>query len=403
MRSEGGLRPSSLKMAPLLAALAAVSAGACHKPKSFIVLNLHSADTRQISGVNRVVVDVKQASSGLDTMLTYLVKKTPQDPQGTIVLNQTNVNDLSVSFTGGRSGPVVMGIKVFDDSIPCEVGSVEGVTVIIRQGDIVETQPIPVTAESCPTPSDGGVDAQEGDAFPGCDPAEPGLVCTPTQTCQVNCKTSTGECTDGGTGGPGAPCTMNLDCAPGLQCFDYSGTGCGVHICLHFCHDDNACGSGGVDAGASQSTGDAGADGGAEAGAAPISSLPRSVCQGNVSCNGTNTAYHTCTFGCDPTLVALGAGTTRCPAGLSCLVVGAMDQVDCACGASRKAMDGDTCTMGGTECAPGYICNTMNDALKCRAICRCDAKNGVCTAPPECGGGKGCTALTNDTIFGVCL
>jgi hypothetical protein len=387
-----------------LAGLVALSAGACHKPKSFIVLNLVSADARQISGVNRVVVEVKQPAAKLDQMLTYYVKKTTLMPTGKIDLNQTNVNDLSVSFTGGRSGPVLLDIHVFDDDLQCEVGSVLGASVTIRQGDIVMTT-VPLTAETCLPPSDGGIDAQEVDAFPGCDPAEPGLVCAPTETCQVNCTKNKGECTAGGTGGPGAPCAMNLDCAPGLQCFDYSGTGCGVHICLRFCNDDNACGSGGADAGASQSPSpsDAGADGGTDGRAAPVSTGPRSVCQGNVPCNGVNTAYHTCTFACDPTLVALTAGTSKCPTGLSCLVIGDMDQVDCACaGALRKGMDGAACTMGGTDCAPGYICNTMADTMQCRAICRCDAKNGNCTAANECGS-KVCTAVTNDTTFGVCL
>jgi hypothetical protein len=364
-------------------ALAAVSAGACHKPKSFIVLNLRSADTREISGVNRVVVHVTQASSKLDTTLTYPVSMKDK----MLVINQQNRNDLSVSFTGGRSGPVSLDVDVYDDA--CKVGTAQGASATIRQGDVVMAPDILLAALTCAT-ADGGVDAQEGDAFPGCDPADPGAVCTPTQSCQVNCKTSKGECTAGGLGGPGATCAKNLDCAPGLQCFDYSGTGCGVKICLRFCNDDNACGSGSPDAGQSSS------DGGASSG-------PTSVCQGLVPCNGMITAYHTCTFACDPTQVAAAGGATHCPTGLACVVVGGMDQVDCACAeASRQGMDGADC-MGGADCAPGYICNMMADTKKCRAICRCDAKNGACTAANQCGGGKGCSALTNETTFGVCL
>jgi hypothetical protein len=367
---------------------ASLFVGACHKPKSFIVINLVSADARQISGVNRVVVHVSQPASKLDTMLTYPVPA----KDGMLVLNQTNRNDLSLSFTGGRSGTVSLDVDVYDDTmpVPCRVGTAQGASAMIRQGDVVADD-IPIVPLSCATP-DGGVDAQEqGDAFPGCDPADPGAVCAPTETCQVNCVKGKGECTAGGTGGPGATCAKNLDCAPGLQCFDYSGTGCAVKVCLRFCNDDNACGSGGVDAG--QSSGDGGA----------LASLPASVCQGLVPCNGHNTAYHTCTFGCDPTQVAAAAGTTRCPTGLSCVVVGGMDQVDCACAEmSRQGKDGADCT-GGADCAPGYICNSMADTQKCRAICRCDAKNGTCTAANECGGGKGCSALTNETTFGVCL
>jgi hypothetical protein len=368
-----------------LAALAVLSAGACHKPKSFIVLNMHSADTRQISGVTQVVVRVVQTSTSLDKTLTYPVTNGP------LVINQVNVNDLSVSFTGGRSGLVALDVDVYD-AAGCKVGTAQSMPVTIRQGDIVDAI-IDLEAQSCGTP-DGGVDAQQtGDAFPGCDPAAPGLVCAQTETCQVNCKTSMGECTAGGQGGPGATCAMNKDCAPGLQCFDYGSTGCNVKICLRFCHDDNACGSGG----SSQTPNDAGADGGA------ISSGPRSLCQGLVPCNGMITAYHTCSFACDPTQAAAAAGTTHCPTGLSCVVIAGMDQVDCACAeASRKGMDGDNCT-GGADCAPGYICNMMAGTQKCRAICRCDAKDGACTATNDCAGNKGCTALTNEVTFGACL
>jgi hypothetical protein len=360
--------------------------GACSKPKSFIVLDLHSADERQISGVTEVVVTVTQGDT-LDKTLTYPVKGNP------LVLNQVNVNDLSVSFTGGRSGPVTLDVEVHDAS-HCTVGAVRGAMVTIRQGDIVSAN-VNLEAHSCLQTDGGGVDGQEGDAFPGCDPAAPAQTCAATETCQVNCDKGKGECTPGGTGGPGATCAKNLDCAPGLQCFDYGATGCNVKICLRFCNDDNACGTSGADAGASQAQGDAGA--------AAASPGPRSVCQGLVPCNGVITAYHTCTFACDPRQVAAVAGTTMCPAGLACLVVGGMDQVDCACAeATRKGKDGDTCT-GGVDCAPGYICNMMADTKKCRAICRCDAKNGLCTAANECGTGQGCSALTNETTFGVCL
>jgi hypothetical protein len=383
------VRSSGWPRGPALAAFAfaafVVAAGACSKPQSYIILDLRSADTRQISPVTEVVVHVTQMPN-LDKTLTYPAKK------GALVINQTNLNDLSVSFTGGRSGPVMLDIDVFDGT-GCDVGSAHGASVTIRQGDVV-TVGVDLNAQTCGT-ADGGVDGgPEGDAFPGCDPAAPGQTCMPTETCQVNCMKSVGECTPGGKGGPGAACLKNVDCAPGLQCFDYSGTGCGVKICLRFCNDDNACGSGSPDGGASDA-------GGAEGGASS-SSGTRSVCEGLVPCNGMNTAYHTCTFGCDPRQTAAAAHSTGCPAGLACLVVGGMDQVDCACAeASRKGTDGVDCG-GGADCAPGYICNMMGSTKKCRAICRCDAKNGACTAANECGN-KLCSALTNETTFGVCL
>jgi hypothetical protein len=407
VRSRGQLEAFTLAA---LAALAAAG-GACSKPKSFIVLDLYSADTRQIS-VSRVVVHVSQSPS-LDKTLSYDVTNGP------LVVNQVNRNDLSVSFTGGRSGSVELDVDVFD-ATGCRVGTAQGSSVI-RQGDIV-TASIRLEPLSCAT-FDGGVDAADGATFPGCDPADPGLVCTPTQTCQLNCGTNKGECTAGGTGGPGAISDKNKDCAPGLQCFDYSGAGCAnpdggtgadggtsadggmkFKYCLRYCNDDDTCSPGAKDAGTSQSA----SDGGAEGGVAQPSG-PRSVCQGLVPCTDPNTnqqiitGYHTCTFACDPTQNAVAAGTTGCPVGLACLVIRGMDQVDCACaGASHKGTDGDDCT-GGTDCAPGYICNMMGDTQKCRAICRCDVKDGLCTAANQCGGNKGCNALTNENTFGVCL
>jgi hypothetical protein len=377
-----------------LAALA-LGGGACGKAKSFIVLNLETTDATPISGVTEVDVTVSQPPM-LPKMLTY----TTSAPG--LAFNATSTATLSVSFTGGRSGSVTLDVTA-KDKTGCIVGSVQRFAVVIREGDTVAAN-VPLTPETC-TPPDGGVDAvPESDAFSGCDPATP--VCPPGDTCQVDCTKNAGECTPGGTGGPGAPCTTNMDCAPGSQCFDYSNTGCGVKICLRFCNGDDMCQAGHADAGAPDGgAADGGAsDGGADAGASSsASSLPPSVCQGVVPCGSQPTPFHTCTFGCDPRQAAAAAGTTTCPAGLACIVVGSMDQVDCSCPEpTRKGVDGDDC-MGGADCAPGYICNQMADTKKCRAICRCNNKNMACTAPNECGGGKTCAALTNETTYGVCL
>jgi hypothetical protein len=373
----------------VLAALAVVvGAGACGKPKSFIVLDLKATSATEISGVTEVDVDVSQPPSSMLAKLRYPV---PSAAGGMLVINDTNINNLSVSFTGGRSGPVTLSVRALDAS-GCVVGSADDVSVSIRQGDIVAVG-VGLEAHSCTTADGGTNDGQpESDAFPGCDPAAP--MCAAGETCQVNCTKNAGECTPGGSGGSGAACTTNKDCAPGAQCFDYAGTGCPVRICLRFCNSDDTCQPGGP--------ANSPADGGAGDGGAP--SGPRSVCQGLVPCGSTITAYHTCTFACDPRQVAAAARTSGCPTGLSCLVVGTMDQVDCSCAeATRKGMDGDDCT-GGADCAPGYICNMMASTKKCRAICRCDKNNTMsCTAKNECGTGKSCAALTNETTFGICL
>jgi hypothetical protein len=385
VRSSGpGAR--ALVFVVFLACLASAGA-ACSKPKSYMVLTLRSSDTAPIAGVTEVVVTVSQTPSFSET-LTY-VSKTPFVVNGGGD-NGVRQGDLSVSFTGGHSGLVTLTVKVLDAS-GCVLGVRSDLGATIRQGDTASVFVGLEPQNSCAAPTDGGVvDAGGGgDVFPGCDPVPP-TTCGQGQTCQIDCKTRMGECTDGGTGAPGAACATNADCAPGSQCFDYTATGCPVKICLRFCNGDNGC----------QATGNSG---GADGGAASPSGT-RSLCQGSVLCSSGPTAYHTCTFGCDPRQQAAAAGTSGCPLGLTCLVVGDMDQVDCACpGAKRTGTDGTTCT-GGADCAPGFICNIMGTTQQCRGICRCDAVNMTCTAKTnDCPDGKLCTALQHDATFGVCL
>jgi hypothetical protein len=316
-----------------------------------------------------------------------------------LVISQTNTNDLSVSFSGARGGGVKIAVSV-RNAVGCVLGTAQPFTTFIRQGAIANAVVYLQKQPGC-SKVDAGADAQEeaGVIFPGCNPVPP--TCAAGQTCQVNCMTVSAQCTQGGTHTAGQPCDTNKDCAPGTQCFNYGAAGCNtpkpVKICLRFCDSDDVCAparDGGADGG--------GADaGGADGGAGVVGT--RSLCQGPVNCDTVATGYHTCTFACDPRLAAATAGTTRCPTGLSCLVVGGMDQVDCACADStRTKTEGMDC-QSGAECAPGYICNIMADTKKCRAVCRCDAVNGVCGSPNECAGGKTCTALQNETTFGVCL
>jgi len=396
------VRSSRALLALAVLASSVASLAACAKPISFIVLDLQSSDpNRDILEVKEVVVTVTQGTS-LHKTLTY-----PAKPSGGVltITQDANVNTLSVSFSAGHTGSVDVSVTVKDAS-GCTVGFVGGVSVSIREGGSVAAPPVLLVPQKDCTVPDGGVDAG-GDTFPGCDPAAPGLMCPATDTCQVNCMTQKGECTAGGKGGPGAACTTNKDCAPGEQCFDYSSSGCtGVRVCLRFCHDDVTCQGSATGSTTDAGTTDAGTtdagDGGAEAGAASASGTA-SLCQGLVPCQSGLTGYHTCTFGCDPRQVAIAAGKSGCPTGLACMVVASMDQVDCACPeATRKGVDGDDCA-GGAQCAPGYICNMMSDAKKCRAVCRCDAKGMTCQAPNDCTNGKVCSALTNDTTFGVCL
>lgn len=356
---------------------------ACSSPKSFFVLNLVSATPTPIVGVTEVVVDVSQGPS-FTKRLTY----PPPAGKDSLTIDMVTVTSLSVSFSGGRSGPVGMVVSLMNAD-GCRVG-VSTATLNIVMGSVFSAK-IPVDADHTCDFVDGGLpDGSSSEVFPGCDPVTP--QCGAGKTCQVNCGTHKGECITGGLGAPGTPCTKNDNCMPGTQCFDYAGSGCNVKLCLRFCNDDNGChASGGTDGGAA----DGGADGGGTV------SGTRSLCAGPVQCGGVTTGYHTCTFACDPRQVA--TTFSGCPTGLACLVVGNMDQVDCACAEpTRTGTDGADCTTS-AQCAPGYICNMMGGAQKCRAVCRCDAKDMLCTAPNDCGGGRTCSALTNDTIFGACL
>src|ERR1700733_11958307 len=86
--------------------LASLLAGACAKPKSYIVLTLKSSDpTTPIFGVTKVVVTVTQAPS-LSQVLTYPVGDQPDGGAKTLTITEAAGNDLSVSFTGGRTGRV---------------------------------------------------------------------------------------------------------------------------------------------------------------------------------------------------------------------------------------------------------------------------------------------------------
>jgi hypothetical protein len=173
---------------------------------------------------------------------------------------------------------------------------------------------------------------------------------------------------------------------PGTQCFDYSGTGCSVSVkvCLRFCNTATECTQPSPDAGVT----------------------PGSVCMGPVQCSGAATAYHTCTFGCDPRQSAVTAGTTGCPAGLACLVIGKGDQVDCACAeATRTKHEGDACTRA-VDCVPGLVCDIMSGgAGTCRPLCHCNAQGISCTSTEnDCPtANTHCVPLTDDVLYGACI
>jgi hypothetical protein len=339
-----------------------------------VVLTLESSGA-SIPGVTDVTVTVMKGQTQMKAISYHHAAVTIGQDASTPPVT------LSVSFTDSEVGDVSFVVEA--SASGCAVGS-GTTTATIKRGGRADATVSLTALVGCPQPDGGAGDAGAPDAFPGCDPAS--LTCPSTggapAGCHVNCDTHMGECGPAGAGGPGQTCAQNSDCLPGSQCFDYAGTGCAVKVCLPFCDTAAQCpqpGDGGVG--------------------------PGSMCAGPVQCSDVLTPYHTCTFSCDPRAQAVSGGTSGCPTGLSCLVVGNMDQVDCACPeATRLKQEGADCTSA-TDCAPGLICNTMSGTQKCRAICRCNATGPSCTSPTnDCPtSGTTCNALTNDTIYGVCL
>jgi hypothetical protein len=353
--------------AVVIVGLTALAAGCSSGPVSYVVLTLQSATPTPITGVTDVEVQVMKGTTQMKT-LTY-----HHDPF-TIDM-ATPSTTLSVSFTSNEVGNVTFNVNARASS--CLVGM--GVSAAaIQRGGRADATVVLEMVNGCPQPADGGAP----DAFPGCDPVTP--ACGPGMTCQVDCSKKLGECTAGGTRGPGSACSANSDCMPGTQCFDYTTIGCGVKVCLRFCNTVAECAQPAPDAGVS----------------------PGSLCMGPVACGGVLTAYHTCTFGCDPRLSAASAGTTGCPAGLACLVIGKGDQVDCACAEStRTKTEGQSCTRA-VDCVPGLVCDIMTGgAGTCRPICHCKAQGTTCTATEnDCPtANTHCVPLTDDVLYGACI
>ncbi len=359
MRSDRA-RPLRWFLATSLLALTA-----CTSPQSFVILLLEPSVAVPITSVAQVTVEASK-SSGEQKTLTYTANDLTLPPDAS-----TDMGTLSVGFSGGETGDVTFFVTA-QDGRGCIRGTGSAI-VTLKKGATVE-QIVQLAPGPACSADGGAADGSAGQVFPGCDPARP--VCAGGGTCQLNCTSMRNECTPGGTGGPGAACQSNADCAAGSQCFDYGQLGCNVKVCLRFCDTDNDCG-----------------------GASDAGGGPGSFCREPVACGAINTAYHTCSADCDPTGTAAAAGRTGCPAGLACLLPASMDHVACACPEStRTRTEGTSCTST-TQCAPGLICEQA-----CKAVCRCEAKNGVCTAANDCvAPGTTCTPLGGEILYGVCL
>jgi len=380
MRSE---RAGRIALTALAGAL--LAAGACSDPESYIVVSLMSATSTPITNVVNVEVTVELAGKPTKA-LTYAA-------HGATIDQTIPYKTLSVGFSGGDTGNVKFTVKVFNSL--CQIGHGDGSQEIKKGNTNYVT--VSITADTVCNVDAGMPDAAEaGTPLPGCDPVNPQstdggvTTCMSTQTCQVDCTppdagAPRNECITGGTGGPGTVCTSNADCMPGTQCFNYQTLGCGLKVCLRFCNGDADCSAFGA-----------------------TGAGPGSLCQGPVMCPTFRTAYHTCTFNCDPRQAA-AATRGGCPAGpngaLACVMTAGMDQVDCACPeATRTKHEGDACSQA-SDCAPGFISNRMNGTQTCRPICRCNASGSACTnTTNDCPtAGTTCHPVTNSTIYGICL
>jgi hypothetical protein len=362
--------PAVIRAAGLLAAavLLATAGLGCSSAHSYIVLLLESSSA-PIANIAQVTVVVSQGTTEMET-LTY-----PASNLAAIDNSDGNVDGqmgtLSVSFSGNQAGDIKFVVTALD-ARGCAIGTGDALISIIK-GATNEGIVFLMPEEKC-TGDAGAPDRSPDSSFPGCDPNS--LSCPATESCQIDCQGSSNVCAVAGTNAAGGTCTRTTGCAAGSQCFDYGGLGCdGTQVCLPFCATDADCaafGAGGLG--------------------------PGSFCRDPVACGGVTTAYHTCTFSCDPTAAAATAAHTGCPAGLACVIPSSMDHVDCSCPeATRTAKENTPCTST-TQCAPGLLCQQT-----CRAVCRCDASNGVCTAPNDCPtSGTTCTFVPNQTRYGVC-
>ena len=336
----------------------------CSSPQSYIVLLLESSAT-PIANVAQITVVVSQGSTEMET-LTY--------PAADLRIGSdanASMGTLSVSFSGNQAGDIKFLVTALD-ARGCAIG-VGAALISIIKGATNEGIVFLAPEESC-TGDAGAADLPPDSSFPGCDPS--GLSCPTTQSCQIDCQARSNICAAAGSSAAGGACPGTTGCAAGSQCFDYSSLGCGTQLCLRFCATDGDCaalGDGGVG--------------------------PGSFCRDAVACGGVTTAYRTCTFSCDPTAAAAKATHTGCPTGLACVIPSSMDHVDCSCPeATRTGKENAPCTST-AQCAPGFLCEQT-----CRAVCRCDAQSGVCTAPNDCPTtGTTCTVVPNQTIYGVCL
>jgi hypothetical protein len=325
--------------------------GACQDDSFALVRVLAYSGT--LDGIGQLRVHVTSASA--ERVLLY-----PEQPSQSLRLDATSALTLSVQFGGSRSGEATFEVEALSAG-NAVLGYGKSSSAIGKHGVSNVTVRVVPGAVRPEHPLDAGTDGQGPLA---CDPTAPAFACGTARTCGILCTSdepAVSLCYLAGTRNPGDPCISNNDCAPGSQCFTFTGAGCSVTTCLRFCSDDSACGQ------------------------------PDAFCNVPVRC-GSTAPFAACSRPCDP---AAGSG---CAPGLSCFVY-AGETTDCAC--PGEGGSGAACTQN-SGCGVGLSCviPVGTDAGTGTGICR-----PVCKlASPACPTGTTCHAFDNSSrrLYGFC-
>jgi hypothetical protein len=276
----------------------------------------------------------------------------PRSPAGPYRVSTTDTVDFSVSFSSTYLGELTVGVAPMNIS-----GDSLGYGETTRSIDPGETLQMDVVVQRDALPpetvGDGGLPPS------ACEPTNASAACAPQNTCYVRCfgTTGVGTCAPSGLGQPGNPCSSNIDCATGSQCFEF---GCGK-ICMKFCKDDSTCGEG--------------------------------RCTVSVPCGNRASIHKTCTLPCDPR----GDGTMGCGGALRCYLLD-NEIPSCDCRGMDKN-DGEPC-QAVRDCLPGHVCVEMENAARvCRPLCLLADGAGACA------NGRTCAHLVKPDykIWGACL
>jgi hypothetical protein len=339
---------------------------------STVVLTVAPNDGMPLAGISTLAVTVQADQT--ERAVTFA--HAPEEP----------IDAAGVALSLGVSAPEA-GEAIFSVEARTATGcqAAKGLaTVSVAAGSTVHATVQLARSGACASADGAAIDdvatdgaTPDGGAFPGCDPVAPD--CPDGMMCELVCATRKATCAAAGDGFHGTACASDQDCAPGSACVDYVPRGCAVKICRQLCATEANCPQ-------------------------PIQLvMPRNVCSQPFTCSGAATPYHTCSVSCDPTAQATASGTTTCEDGLACVLLDA-SHADCTCPAPTRTKAAGAACATNDDCLPGLACALTGATRACRAVCRCYAENGACTADEgDCPtAGAHCAPLVEGGVFGVC-